>query len=157
MNFSITNLQVLRYTTEEPGYSIVPSTNEGADLPSIQPDVEYKVSIKIDTNLSFDAVGFNLTWEGQGEGFDLVFEEPSHIPKKEDGDLFDGSPRDLVVNPFLADSPKRLYIMKSLLTKPLIPISSGVYTIVSVFFKTKIIEDRVHVFISIASIPVPTP
>ena len=156
MIFSITNLQVLKYITEEPGYVIVPSTSEGADLLEILPGQTYKVSIKIDTTLPFDSIGFNLTWEGS-PNFDLVFDEGNNppIPKREDGDLFGELPRDLVVNPFLSESPKRLYIMKSLLTKPLVPISPGEYTIVSVFFRIETIEDRVHVFISITSTPSP--
>jgi len=155
MQFNITNLQVLRYIIEEPGYVIVPSTNEGADLLEILPGQTYKVSIKIDTTLPFDSIGFNLTWDSGPANFDLVFEDNHSIPKKEDGNLFGELPNDLIINTFLSESPKRLYIMKSLESKPAVPMVPGEYSIVSIFFRTETIEDRVHVFISITSTPSP--
>ena len=155
ININISSLQVLKYISGEPGYKVVPSQAEPATISDILPG-EYKVSLKVEANQSFDAVGFNLTWETPqtpGPSFEIVSDESNPaLVKKEDGDLFEGLPKDLVVNPFLGENPKRIYITKALTTTAL--IAPGTYTIVSIFFKVEIIENLVRVFISISHTPV---
>lgn len=138
MNLTLSSIDVLRYIATG-GHTTLATTNAGTTI-NVETGKQYKVNIKVDTNVEFDSIGFDLNWDTDVEPI-FTANKVDYV----DGDLFTGVDYDLIVNPFMDE--KRIYITKALdIGGSASPI--GDHTIVSIKFKALQVGDKVHLYIT---------
>jgi len=139
MNFTFNNISVLKYTNE--GFEILQTTNEGKEL-TIENGKIYKVKIKIDSEVQYDSVGFDLLWDVNSIEPIIVNENVDFV----DDGLYAGQDYDLVVNQFLEE--KRLYITKALKPGEVFD-SVGIKSVVTIRFQVIQVGTKLHLYIEI--------
>jgi len=107
MNFTLTNISILKYVSVDPGYEIIPSTSQ--DL-IFEPETgkQYEITVNVDSEKVFDSIGFDLNWDEELLKPIVIDGAVQQI----DGSLFVGSDYDLIANYF--ENERRIYITKAL-------------------------------------------